>query len=872
MQRIILKGATDRSATLRCLDATTGAPKTDVVFNSAGIDMWYRREGAAVVQVTEVTLAALTTAHTDGGFLHIRDGSYRFDLPDAAWATGANHVDVGGTVTGGVFVAEHFQLVDINVEDTVRAGLTALPNAAAAASGGLPILGTNATAISFTGGMTISNATGSGLTLSSGGSNGSGLNATGNGTGDGIRGTGGATGHGINGIGGSTSGSGLRGVGTAGNSAGVSAVGQGSASGLQATGGATGNGINGVGGSTSGVGIRGAAAGGNSVGIAGFGQGSSPGIQGTGGATGAGVNAVGGATSGAGLLVTATSGNGATITGGGTGSGIVATSGAGATGDGIQATAASTNGSGVRFTKTGTGVALGATTTDIVLAKTTNITGYTDLDAAGVRTAVGMASANLDTQLGTLATAANLATVDTVVDAIKVTTDKLDTALELDGAVYRYTANALELAPSGGGTIPTAVEIADEVQTRTIAAVTTVNGLAANSVTAAALAADAGSEIGTAVWATGTRTLTANPGLDAAGIRTAVGLATANLDTQIGTLATAANLATAAGYIDTEVAAIKAVTDVLPNAGALTSLAQASDMAQVKQVTDKLHTMVEVAPGSPNEFRFNADALELAPTGSGGGGGPTASQIADEVQTRTIAAVTTVNGLAANVITAASLDADAGTEIGTAVWATAARTLTAIDEDSTTLDLDATIRAAVGLGSANLDTQLADLPTNAELATALGTSDDAVLAAVATAQGDITSINGRLPSDPADASVVAGLIGGLDTKLDNIDGNVDAILLDTGTDGVVVAAASKTGYRLSSTGVDDVLRTALNEGYAAQGAEFTLEQALYMLWSMLAERAVAGTTLTASQIDGATPAMTFTLDDATTPTEQTRAT
>lgn len=39
-------------------------------------------------------------------------------------------------------------------------------------------------------------------------------------------------------------------------------------------------------------------------------------------------------------------------------------------------------------------------------------------------------------------------------------------------------------------------------------------------------------------------------------------------------------------------------------------------------------------------------------------------------------------------------------------WAHGTRTLTALDEDSTTLDLDATIRAAVGLASANLDTQL----------------------------------------------------------------------------------------------------------------------------------------------------------------------
>lgn len=45
----------------------------------------------------------------------------------------------------------------------------------------------------------------------------------------------------------------------------------------------------------------------------------------------------------------------------------------------------------------------------------------------------------------------------------------------------------------------------------------------------------------------------------------------------------------------------------------------------------------------------------------------------------------------------------------TAVWASAARTLTAIDEDSTTLDLDATIRAAVGMASANFDTQISTI-------------------------------------------------------------------------------------------------------------------------------------------------------------------
>lgn len=107
---IITKGAVDVEVELTILDSTTGLPKTDVVFNSAGIALWYRRQGAAVVGITEATLAALTTAHTDGGFLHKSDGKYRLDLPDAAAATGAGFVDVGGTVTGGIIIGGRLKL------------------------------------------------------------------------------------------------------------------------------------------------------------------------------------------------------------------------------------------------------------------------------------------------------------------------------------------------------------------------------------------------------------------------------------------------------------------------------------------------------------------------------------------------------------------------------------------------------------------------------------------------------------------------------------------------------------------------------------------------------------------------------------------
>lgn len=145
---IVKKGSTDRSVTVRIIDSTDGTPETGVVFNTSGIDLWYRREGAAKTSVTEATLAALTTGHADGGFLHVGDGVYRLDLPDAAFATGANYVDFGGTVTGMIVMGGRVRLVDIDIEDGVRGGMTALPNAAAAATGGLPTVdGTNSVKI-----------------------------------------------------------------------------------------------------------------------------------------------------------------------------------------------------------------------------------------------------------------------------------------------------------------------------------------------------------------------------------------------------------------------------------------------------------------------------------------------------------------------------------------------------------------------------------------------------------------------------------------------------------------------------------------------------------------------------------------------------
>lgn len=106
------KGTTDYSVTIRIADSTDGDPETGVVFNTTGIDLWYRRPGAVHTSITEVTQTE-AGAHTDGGFVHISDGEYRLDLPDAAVATGADYVDIGGTVTGMVVFAGRVRLTDI---------------------------------------------------------------------------------------------------------------------------------------------------------------------------------------------------------------------------------------------------------------------------------------------------------------------------------------------------------------------------------------------------------------------------------------------------------------------------------------------------------------------------------------------------------------------------------------------------------------------------------------------------------------------------------------------------------------------------------------------------------------------------------------
>lgn len=472
----------------------------------------------------------------------------------------------------------------------------------------------------------------------------------------------------------------------------------------------------------------------------------------------------------------------------------------------------------------------------------------------------------------------------TVKTATDVETDTQDIQSRLPAALISGRIDASVGAMASGVLTATAIAAdaitAGKIADGAIDAATFAAGaidaaaIATNAIDADALAADAVTEI-----QSGLSTLTA------AGVRSAVGLASANLDTQLSAID---------DYVDTEVAAIKVVTD-------------------------KLNTTLE-SVGSPNDYVFTAAALAQAPTGTGSG--PTAVQIADEVQTRTIAAVTTVNGLAANTVNASALAADAVAEIQSGLATSSA--LMTVDSNvasikSVTDLLNLMIEVGIGsptyyrfnLGALELAPTGGSAPSAATIADAVW--DEARAGhvgagsfgeGVASVQGNLTGSIGSLAAQAkadvnaeadtalADVGVTTTVTGRIDVAISSRLASAsytapdNAAIADAVWDearaghvgagsfgeGVIVQTVSdKTGYRLSATGVNDILRTALTEGYAADGSTFTLEQFAYMVWSLFAERSIISTTLTAKKLDGSTAAMTFTLDDATTPTAQTRS-
>lgn len=162
----------------------------------------------------------------------------------------------------------------------------------------------------------------------------------------------------------------------------------------------------------------------------------------------------------------------------------------------------------------------------------------------------------------------------------------------------------------------------------------------------------------------------------------------------------------------------------------------------------------------------------------------------------------------ADEIVVTAIDAS-GAEWHSAAWVihTAAQTFDTMDTN-----IDAVL---VDTGT-TLDALIQDIPTNAELAAALASADDAILAAMA-------ALN-NLSAAQVNAEVV------------------------------------------------DVLRTdTIPDSYSAEGAQPTIAQGVLEIRQFLFERFVSGVTLTVRKPDGSTSAMVFTLSDADNPASITRS-
>lgn len=122
-------------------NVTTGNGLTGLVFNTASLTAYWLVPGGSPAAITLATLAAVNSAWSSGGFKELdatnMPGHYRLDIPDAVLATGPTvtiHLRGAANMTSAII---EIDLVAYDPTDTVRLGLTALPNAAAAATGGL---------------------------------------------------------------------------------------------------------------------------------------------------------------------------------------------------------------------------------------------------------------------------------------------------------------------------------------------------------------------------------------------------------------------------------------------------------------------------------------------------------------------------------------------------------------------------------------------------------------------------------------------------------------------------------------------------------------------------------------------------------------
>lgn len=480
--------------------STTGAGLTALTNASGSLTAYYHRDTDTTA--TAISLVTMTVGtYTSSGFKEIdatnMPGWYQFCPPNAALASGAKSCafHLKGATNMAPLPIE-CQLVSVDLDDTIRMGLTSIPSVASGSAGALLIDGTGTAAISNSAGKVLLQATQSGVTIPTvttvtnqltaaaiatgvwqdstsgdfttassigkslytgnvapGGSGGLLISGTNSGT---------TTFGAITCTGSFTISDGLLVSRSSSNTSAATFTGNGTGHGVAFTsgGGATGDGVRATSASTNGNGINM------------FGTGTGDGMMGTGGATGRGFHGVGGATSGAGFRIEGTAGNSNALELVGQGSADGLSTTGGATGTGIHIIGGGTSGVGISIgTTSGDGISILPTAGSAIVATANGtskhgfiITGGTAGTSDGLKVIAGTGGVairgNITGTIDTVTTVTNQLTAAQIATGIwqDATAGDFTTASSIGKALY--TGNFAPGATSGLAIVGSAMTLA----------------------------------------------------------------------------------------------------------------------------------------------------------------------------------------------------------------------------------------------------------------------------------------------------------------------------------------------------------------------------------------------------------------------------
>ncbi len=157
MKLSMFAGSTSQTVNVFIQDSssTTGAGLTGLVYNSGSLTAYYALPRAAATSITLAT-QTVTGSYSSGGFVEISStnmpGWYRFDLPDAAIASGRfTSIHLKGATNMAPLPIE-IELTGWNNQDAVHGGLSALPNTACTTNASLLTSGTGTAQLSVASG------------------------------------------------------------------------------------------------------------------------------------------------------------------------------------------------------------------------------------------------------------------------------------------------------------------------------------------------------------------------------------------------------------------------------------------------------------------------------------------------------------------------------------------------------------------------------------------------------------------------------------------------------------------------------------------------------------------------------------------------